>query len=51
VRKIHELGRSDDHPMCTTCDTWADNMVREMKDDERRCTVLSRASQTVYTAV
>ena len=51
VRKMHEQGRYRDHPMCRTCDTWADSMTRETRDEENRRTVLSRASQTVYTAM
>ena len=51
VRKMHEHGRSGDHPMCRGCDTWADSMVKETKDEELRRTVLYRASQAVYAAI
>ena len=50
VRKVHEQGRYGDHPMCRGCDTWADGMVREVRDEERGLTVVSKASQTVYRA-
>ena len=51
VRGIHEQGRYEDHPMCRTCDTWADSVTTETKDREHGRTVLSKASQTVYTAM
>ena len=51
VRGIHQQGRYGDHPMCGTCDTWADSIARETKDEEQGRMVLSKASQTVYTAI
>ena len=51
VRGIHQQGRYGDHPMCGTCDTWTDNIARETRDEEHGRRVLSKASQTVYTAI
>lgn len=48
VRAIHEAGDFDLHPMCRVCDTWANDIVLETRDDDRGYKVITRASQTVY---
>ncbi len=51
VRKIHELGEFDRHPMCRICDTWADSFIRERLDKVCGYRIRERVSQTVYSAL
>ncbi len=51
VRRIHEEGFFENHPLCRTCDTWADSIVREENERERGRAVLYKGSQTVYRAL
>ena len=47
VRKLHEQGQFDQHPMCRVCDTWAEGYVRKETVD-RGITIVTTPSQTVY---
>lgn len=50
VRNMHKRGEFDSHSMCRVCDTWADNIANESKDEARGYRIIQRASQTVYSA-
>ncbi|MDM8537806.1 SPASM domain-containing protein [Desulfobacterales bacterium HSG17] len=47
VRSLHEQGRYDIHPMCSVCDTWADDIVYE-NNNTGDYIIKCRASQIEY---
>lgn len=50
VRELHTKGLYDQHPMCRSCDTWAEDYARtESFDDKHGCCVVKSPSQTVYS--
>ena len=49
LRKMHERGEFESHPMCRECDTWADNIIQKTEENERTgCRMFHKASQTEY---
>ncbi|MEA2061124.1 MAG: radical SAM/SPASM domain-containing protein [Thermodesulfobacteriota bacterium] len=49
VRNLHTAGRFDTHPMCRTCDTWAEDLERRtMYDPDRNCHVVTSPSQKAF---
>ncbi len=49
LRKMHELGDFESHPMCRGCDTWSDNIIQKTENNDRiGCRMFHKASQTEY---
>jgi len=51
LRGLHEKGEFKAHPMCRVCDTWADGIVTEAKDEVRGYRIRRKASQTEYSVL
>ncbi len=49
IREFHTKGLFDAHPMCSQCDTWAEEYSREVFfDDEKGCHVIKSPAQIIY---
>ncbi len=48
VRTLHSHGQFENHPMCGTCDTWAEEYRKEIKNSEGYH-ITQTPSQTIYT--
>jgi radical SAM protein with 4Fe4S-binding SPASM domain len=49
LRKKHEHGDFESHPMCRECDTWADNIIQKTEENDHiGSRLLHRASQTDF---
>ena len=49
LRKLHSKGLYNQHPMCKSCDTWAEDYVRKKSIDKKNGYLIMKSpSQTVY---
>jgi len=51
VRQIHVNEQYHEHPMCSVCDSWAEDYARKNLDNKRGYSVVQSPSQTVYSKV